>query len=121
MVNRSRKILLVDDEDMVLDISGIMLKRLGYNVLTADSCELAYRIVEEQQGTIDLAILDYGMAGSNGQSVPQHLKQLDPGLKILISSGHDEHGPISNLLKEIGGCVAYPVPRTQGCCSRGLL
>jgi two-component system cell cycle sensor histidine kinase/response regulator CckA len=99
---------------MILDISGIMLKRLGYNVFKADSCELAYRIVEEQQGTIDLAILDYGMEGSNGQSVPQHLKRLDPDLKILISSGYDEPGPISNLLKEIGGCfLQKPFSLTQ--------
>lgn len=102
MVNGSRMILLVDDEDMVLDISSAMLKRLSYSVLTADSCELAHRIVEEQKGTIDLAILDYGMKGSNGQSVPQHLKELDPDLRILISSGYDESGPISDLLKEMG-------------------
>ena len=107
-------ILLVDDEDMILDISSAMLKRLGYNVLKADSCELAYRIVEEQQGTIDLAIFDYGMVGSNGQSVPQDLKQLYPDLKILISSGYDESGPISDLLKEIGGCfLQKPFSLTQ--------
>ena len=74
MLNGSRKILLVDDEDMVLEISSSMLKRLSYSVVTADNCELAHRIVEEQKGTIDLAILDYGMKSSNGQSVPQHLK-----------------------------------------------
>ncbi len=54
MVDRCCTVLLVDNEEMILDFGGRTIQRLGHRVLTVPSCELAYRIAEENRRTIEL-------------------------------------------------------------------
>jgi two-component system cell cycle sensor histidine kinase/response regulator CckA len=102
MVDRCCTVLLVDNEEMILDFGGRTIQRLGHRVLTVPSSELAYRIAEENGGTIDLVILDYCNAASNGEKVLKRFKEVNDDLKILITSGYCEFSPVSNLLKEQG-------------------
>ena len=87
MENEKRTILIVDDEEVVLDVEGLMLKKMGFNILKANSSEKACRVYKNKKDDIDLVILDMIMPGDNGAVTYKKLKMINPGIKVLISSG----------------------------------
>jgi DNA-binding NtrC family response regulator len=87
MKNEKRTILIVDDEKMVLEVEALMLEKMGFKTLKANSPEKAYRIYEIEKDNIDLVILDMIMPGDNGAEAYQKLKKIKPGIKVLVSSG----------------------------------
>ena len=66
-------ILVVDDEEDILDMTGIMLDDAGYDVLTASNGETAIEMVKDND--IDLILLDAVMPGMNGLDVCRTLKR----------------------------------------------
>ena len=101
----SETILLVDDEELVLNLTKELLERLGYSVLPASSGSEALRIYQEQHGAIDLAILDVVMPGMNGADLYRRLRERDRVLKIMLSTGHGLAGPAAEALAL--GCNGY--------------
>ncbi len=81
-------ILLVDDEEMVVDICSEILKRLGYQVMTAINGRTALSVFEESRDEIDLVILDLIMPGMGGEQVYDGLVALKPDIKVLLASGY---------------------------------
>jgi DNA-binding NtrC family response regulator len=82
-----RTILIVDDEKVVLDIEGLMLKKMGFNILKANSSEKACQLYKDKKDDIELVILDMIMPGDNGAVTYKKLKQINSEIKVLISSG----------------------------------
>jgi len=66
-------ILVVDDEEDILDMTGIMLDDAGYDVITTSSGETAIEMVKNNN--IDLILLDAVMPGMNGLDVCRTLKR----------------------------------------------
>ena len=95
-------ILIVDDEEAVLNICKRLLQKMGYNVLGANNSGDAYRIANENKGTIAAAIIDYSLPSIKDESVPKRLNEIDPALKIMMTSGYCEFGLISDLVKDNG-------------------
>jgi len=95
-------IMIVDDEEAVLNICKRLLQKMGYNVLGANNSGDAYRIANENKGTIAAAIIDYSLPSIRDESVPKRLNEIDPALKIMMTSGYCEFGLISNLVKDNG-------------------
>jgi DNA-binding NtrC family response regulator len=87
MKNEKPTILIVDDEDVVLDVQGLMLEKMGFNILKANSPAKAYQLYKNKKDEIDLVILDMIMPGDNGAATYKKLKTINPGIKVLISSG----------------------------------
>lgn len=81
-------ILLVDDEDMIWDVISNMLKNLGYTVLLAANGREAVDIYRNNPGQIDLVLLDMLMPEMNAREAFFILKDIDPGIKVLLSSGY---------------------------------
>jgi CheY-like chemotaxis protein len=81
-------ILVVDDEDMITDVASEMLATLGYQVHTAASGQEAIAFYETQAETVDLVILDLIMPGMSGYTTYARLKQINPQIKVLLSSGY---------------------------------
>ena len=79
-------ILLVDDEPVIRSSVGEMLRDLGHNVMEACSGEEA--ISRFRQCTSDLVITDYKMPGMSGDRLAREIRQLAPGLGILIITGY---------------------------------
>jgi CheY-like chemotaxis protein len=98
-------ILVVDDEEMVLDAGERMLKRLGYDVLTAKSGQEALEIYEKNQDRIDMVLLDMIMPDMGGGKTYDILKGINPGVKVLLSSGYDIDGEATEILER--GCDAF--------------
>jgi len=93
-------ILVVDDEALIVKVMRINLEEHGYAVRTADSGERAIEVFEEYGDEIDLVILDLGMPGMGGRACLQRLLEIDPDVKVIISSGYgarDDHEEFSNF------------------------
>ena len=104
----NQTILLVDDEEMVLDIGVQMLKRLGYNVMKAESGTQAISIFQENRETIDVVILDIVMPDFSGGETVDAIKEINPNAKILLSSGYGRDGKTNEILQRCHGFIQKP-------------
>ena len=91
-------ILIVEDEDQVLDVTQKILKRLGYNVLTARTGMEGVDIGRSYDGDIDLAIIDIYLSDIRGDVIYKLLKKVRRKLKVIILSGYAFDGPAQNIL-----------------------
>lgn len=83
------RLLLVDDDPLVLGAFQMVLKREGYEVDTCDSGPGAVEMVKRQPGEYALIILDYHLGQTKGPAVIQSLREISPNLFILIHSGDE--------------------------------
>ena len=84
----SETILLVEDEPAILNITTMMLQRLGYTVLEASTPGEAIRLAREHMGEIDLLMTDVVMPEMNGRDLAKNLLSLYPNVKRLFMSGY---------------------------------
>ena len=98
-------ILLVDDEEMVINVSRAMLDFLGYRIIVAGSGQEAIEIYKARQEEIDLVILDMIMPGMGGSETFEFLKKINPQIKVLLSSGYSVNGRPARMLDQ--GCRAF--------------
>jgi len=85
-----RHVLLVDDEEIVRDVTGTMLMTLGFIVVTAESGAEAVEEVRIRKRPFDLVVLDVQMPGMSGPETAEAIREIDPPARILLSSGHTE-------------------------------
>jgi CheY-like chemotaxis protein len=83
------KVLLVDDEETVRGIGCEMLKELGFTTVTANDGREAITIFKEHPD-IRLVILDLTMPHMDGEQCFKELRQLNPDVKVIMSSGYNE-------------------------------
>ncbi len=98
-------ILLVDDEKMILDVGRELLQELGYTVLPAGSGQEAIEIFQKDPDKIDMIIMDMIMPGMSGSETFDRLKEINPDVKILLSSGYSVDGQATNILQR--GCDGF--------------
>ncbi|WP_300672062.1 response regulator [Desulfoluna sp.] len=94
------RILLVDDEELILDVGAQMLTKIGLDVITAENGVHALALYKQEKETIDLVILDLIMPGIDGIDTFHLLKEVDAGVKVLISSGFRKDQRVEQFLKE---------------------
>ena len=82
-----KTILVVDDDLSVLSVIKCMLECGEYNVLMAHSAETALRMVERDDLTIDLMLLDVVMPDISGPDLAERILAIRPHLKVLFMSG----------------------------------
>ncbi|MBW2129529.1 MAG: PAS domain S-box protein [Deltaproteobacteria bacterium] len=92
-------LLFVDDEDLILVIGVKILEGLGYKVYAAKSGAEAIEIYRAKGNQIDLVILDIIMPGMGGLETYEQLKMIDPGVKVLLSSGYSVADQASEILQ----------------------
>jgi CheY-like chemotaxis protein len=100
-------VLVVDDEDMILQLTRRMLERSGYRVLTASSGSAALSLLGETSESIDLILLDMTMPGMTGDQVLWGLRRLGCTVPVLISSGYSLGGGIQELVGAPGGADGF--------------
>ncbi|MBN1932439.1 MAG: response regulator [Desulfobacterales bacterium] len=98
-------ILLVDDEAMILDVSAQMLRRFGYSVIEVCSGKEAIEVYKENNAKIDMVILDIVMPDIGAAETYDKLKEIDPNVKVLLSSGYSIEGKASEIMKR--GCKGF--------------
>ena len=106
---QEKTILLIDDEETVINISEMMLIRLGYRVLKAHSGQEGLKLFKENKSTIDLIISDLEMPKMNGKEVMDKLREIDPQIKVMLSSGGLTEADEKNVInKGFNGFIKKP-------------
>jgi two-component system, cell cycle sensor histidine kinase and response regulator CckA len=105
VVKGSGTVLLVDDEQMILDVGGQMLEKLGYQILTAPNGNEALKLFELHQDHIVLVILDMIMPAMGGSEIFDKLKSMHPNVKVILSSGYAVDGQAADIMKR--GCNGF--------------
>lgn len=82
-----KTILVVDDDISVLTVVKCMLESKDYNVLLANTAEIALRMAEREDLSIDLLLTDIVMPDVNGPDLAHRIQAIRPGLKVLFMSG----------------------------------
>jgi CheY-like chemotaxis protein len=90
-------ILVVDDEAPIRKMLENVLRKNGYDVLTAANGNDALTTYESQRNKIHLVLTDLSMPGMDGVALSRRLKEADPKLKIIASSGQVEKSHRSEL------------------------
>jgi len=80
-------ILLAEDDDSVRKLTELTLREYGYRVLTARNGEDAVEIFRSGKG-IALVLLDVGMPRMDGREAMAAMREIDPGIKAILMSGH---------------------------------
>ncbi len=83
-------VLLIEDEEQVREMAGIMLSRLGYTVLEAKDGVEAVEIFQQHQDEIRCVLSDLTMPRMDGWETLVALRKLSPDIPVILSSGYDE-------------------------------
>ena len=112
-VGRKCRILLMDDEPLVRNIAGEMIRSLGHEVEFAVNGEEAiamYRKSLLSDSKFDIVVLDLTIRGGmGGEEVIKALLEIDPAIKAVVSSGYADSSAISQY-QALGfrACLAKP-------------
>jgi CheY-like chemotaxis protein len=82
-----KAVLLIDDEELMINLCGIMLERLGCSVFKAKNGADGIDLYKRYRDRISLIISDLNMPEMNGPAVMKKLRRLDPQVKVILSSG----------------------------------
>jgi len=91
-------ILMIEDEEVVIEVTQAMLETLGYRVMVAETGKDAIHITETFDGQIDLALLDIKLPDMEGGKVYPLIMQARPNLKVIVFSGFAIEGPARKIL-----------------------
>ncbi len=105
LIKGTGTILLIDDEKMILDVGLELLEELGYTVLSAMSGQEAIDVFQKDQDNIDLVIMDMIMPGMGGGETFDRLKEINPEVKVLLSSGYSINGQATKIIRR--GCDGF--------------
>ena len=90
--NKSAKILVLDDEELVRNVIGAMLKKMGYGISYADNGEAAVRKYQtsfQDDEPFDIIITDLTIPGGmGGKKASEKILKINPKAKIIVSSGY---------------------------------
>ena len=84
----TERILFVDDEEILADMGGSMLSRLGYDVTVTTNAIHALALFQERPSAFDLVITDQTMPGLSGSDLARRLLQLRPDLPVILCTGY---------------------------------
>ncbi len=98
-------VLLVDDEKIVLEVSKELLESMGYRVYAVGSGQEAIALFRGKRNEIDLVILDMIMPGISGGETFDRLREINPEIKVLLSSGYSLNGEAQTIMDR--GCKGF--------------
>jgi CheY-like chemotaxis protein len=98
-------VLLVDDEDMIIDVGQDMLRAAGYEALLARSGKEAIEVYKKNKDKVALVILDMIMPDMGGGEAYDRMKEINPDIKVLLSSGYSISGQATEILDR--GCDGF--------------
>ncbi len=90
MAAYSGLILVIDDEEPVREAVTDILELEGLQVVSAANGRDGIELYQAQQGDIHLVILDLSMPGISGAETLEALQQINPTIRVILSSGYSE-------------------------------
>lgn len=86
-------------------MTGELLERVGYRVLTANNGMEGTAIFKKRKSEISLVILDMIMPGMTGKETFEVLKKIEPDVRVILSSGYSLNGQAREILEQ--GCRGF--------------
>ncbi len=107
-------ILLVDDETEISELASEMLADEGYKVVLAKDGFEALRIYQQIGQHIGLVVLDFFLPVMDGDAVFDELRELNPNINVVLSSGFAEQNKIGAMLSQgLRGFIPKPYTREK--------
>jgi CheY-like chemotaxis protein len=94
----SETVLVVEDEESVRTLLRRILEEGGYTVLLATNGVEAVELYTNMSTEIDLVVLDIIMPKMGGRQTYERLQEINPEVKVLLSSGYSENGQAQDIL-----------------------
>ncbi|MBU4504055.1 MAG: PAS domain S-box protein [Proteobacteria bacterium] len=104
-IKGTETVLIVDDEEIILEVGRELLEGMGYQVFTAINGAQAIKFYRDNQDKIDIVLLDMIMPDMDGGEVYDRVKEINPDIKVLLSSGYSIDGQATEILKR--GCDGF--------------
>lgn len=113
-VRGSGRVLVVDDEEVIRLTAAGILERLGYEVLLANDGKSGLEIFSKEHTTIDVVIMDMIMPKMNGRECFFNMKEIQPGVRVIMASGFSRDADLKELKKAgLKGVLRKPYTMTQ--------
>jgi CheY-like chemotaxis protein len=100
------KILVVDDNHLLLTLVSKMLSRLGYEVSSADSGENGMRIIFNSK--FDIVLSDFEMPGMDGVAFAARVKKSSPRTHVVIMTGAGMETVRSRMSTAVNKVISKP-------------
>lgn len=88
MAQTTSTILCIEDDPNALEIRALLLRSVGYGVLSASDSEQAMRLFETED--VELVLSDHFLGESNGSELASRMKARKPSVPIVLLSGAPE-------------------------------
>ncbi|MCP3898283.1 MAG: response regulator [Desulfobacteraceae bacterium] len=113
IIQEKYKVLVVDDEESILDVTEGFFQRKGHEVLTAENGKEAIRIIKKEKG-IDCCFTDINMPEMDGLELAQELQKRDDGFPVVIMTGYPSiENTIDTLKNGVADFLIKPVNLEQ--------
>ncbi len=114
MMSRHNLVLVIDDEAPVRQAVSDILEMEGVEVVTAVNGTEGIQIYRQQQDKIRVILLDLSMPGLSGEETLHELCKIDPGVRVILSSGYGEFDVLERIgQKENVSFLQKPYNMTQ--------
>ncbi len=113
-ISGSERILFVDDDLAILEMSRQLLELMGYQVTLASSGYDALDLIQKSGDSIDMVITDMTMPGMNGMELAQEIRKIRPQLPVILCSGYTDVFEEDNASDMgIGAFITKPIGRNE--------
>ncbi|MCU0578761.1 MAG: PAS domain S-box protein, partial [Desulfobacterota bacterium] len=102
LLQGSETILVVEDNDLVRNLTREALQQFGYEVIEAPNGDLALQVTREYRAPIHLLLTDVVMPGINGRELAEKVLALRPDIKVLFMSGYTDNAIVQYGILEPG-------------------
>jgi PAS domain S-box-containing protein len=103
------RLLVVDDDPVVAEVTARLLARMGFDPVLAASGQEACELFRQDPSGIRAVILDLTMPGMGGDATFAALRQIDPHVRVLLSSGYTESEAVGRVhAEELAGFIQKP-------------
>jgi CheY-like chemotaxis protein len=93
----SKKILIIDDNDTLLEMLSQLLARLEYEIICAHNGYNGLSLFTKRQ--CDIVLTDYDMPGMDGITLAHHIKSISPDTLVILMTGHDRASIMEQIEK----------------------
>lgn len=110
---RGETVLVAEDNDDVRAYTVESLRQLGYRVLEAHDGQTALRLLDRPDVQVDLLFSDVVMPGMSGWELARQVRQRDPGMRILFTSGYPRDMENAGAAAANVALLAKPFTRSE--------
>jgi DNA-binding NtrC family response regulator len=104
-----KRVLFAEDQEHLRTIIGMMIEELGADVVPVEDGSNVIEEYSANTGAIDLVLMDIRMAGLGGSDTFKKLVEIDPGVRVVLTSGTPPDTDLVDMLaKHNGGFIEKP-------------